>query len=658
MSIKGPSLLVGQNTSSEQILAFMNKAENKNMRLVGKEVEGGTILYFRKAREDLNFGEKVTRFFEKISFTAQHQRQAVSNLMDRVISRTDETVTPKLQNREQASFLLSQLKNCAESFAESPVHKNQAVTFFGILSTLEHAGAVANEPKKETQRTFSKLEDKIPQSAFATVGDEVKLDAFNTVPKFTHGEKSYEPEKFIARGSFGNIFIYKNPLDENDKVIVKIPFPIANSDQKARFEQEAVDHYTLTSGENRHDNLLEMTGAFRMKDGRAGVIMEYGSSGTLHDIGVVMMDRSGDKSGQIPTGLRNVIAATLLKDMSSGLGALQERDIAHNDLKDVNVVIDKNGVAKLIDFGETQESEETKPTGLASDSGFYASPELLFRKERAGHETKALDKLASRFFDRIDDDIKSFAQTFEYEGKNFNSMDGLERELKSIIQNWTNNLKEDVNEANAEGFDAKKNDNWALGTAALKLFTGQVVANAERFVSSTPSDIVIDYAYGKTSTQTTFGYAETPLSSKKETEPLDFKDRTLARKTGDEEIDDLLSRQLSGDPSQRLSPQEFNEHPALQLRGVGSPQIRDLMQVLHGLSQADAKVAEYEKAYDLKLKEVNVEIKMGKEPSEELLLALQSRKNTLEEYQLKQQNLVEQLDNLKVAALNVISGDD
>ncbi len=248
--------------------------------------------------------------------------------------------------------------------------------------------------------------------------------------------------------------------------------PISNSlETRQLFEKEIIEHHNLAGGENKHENLLELKGAFRMPGGAPAIVMEMAPNGDINDMGVGLKLLEGDGPGKIPPELAKVISLTLLSDMSKGLESLHDRGFAHNDLKDVNAVVGKDGRAILIDFGETKVTGDSHVKSMANENASYASPELLFQKRRIDGEVKAIDTLMKRYEASITGTIGTFPVG---EGSITNFVD----ELSSALNSYKNELKEEIALKHDRGVDVKNNDLWGLGTAALKLFSGQVVADA------------------------------------------------------------------------------------------------------------------------------------------------------------------------------------
>lgn len=74
-------------------------------------------------------------------------------------------------------------------------------------------------------------------------------------------------------------------------------------------------------------------------------------------------------------------ALEMTRQTAEGLRAAQQVGILHRDVKPGNVIVTPVGVAKVLDFGLSQESEsETEQEGVIWATPFYVSPETLMRE--------------------------------------------------------------------------------------------------------------------------------------------------------------------------------------------------------------------------------------------------------------------------------------
>ncbi len=108
----------------------------------------------------------------------------------------------------------------------------------------------------------------------------------------------------------------------------------------------------------------------------------------IHDIGeteggdlfIAMAFHEGatlrDRIGAAPGGLPATEALHIARQIATGLAKAHERGILHRDIKPGNVIVDKDGVARIIDFGLAKSSEATVTMdGSTKGTPLYMSPE-------------------------------------------------------------------------------------------------------------------------------------------------------------------------------------------------------------------------------------------------------------------------------------------
>ncbi|MCL5278057.1 MAG: bifunctional serine/threonine-protein kinase/formylglycine-generating enzyme family protein [Deltaproteobacteria bacterium] len=117
-----------------------------------------------------------------------------------------------------------------------------------------------------------------------------------------------------------------------------------------------------------HPNIVKLNNFEQDKDG-AYLIMEYVEGRALSDILLEKGKLSVDE------------ALAISKQVLEALGYAHENKVVHRDLKSANIIITKDGKAKVLDFGIARVIKETmtKLTGTTATSGtlFYMAPEQL-----------------------------------------------------------------------------------------------------------------------------------------------------------------------------------------------------------------------------------------------------------------------------------------
>ncbi|WVR08200.1 hypothetical protein IAU60_005247 [Kwoniella sp. DSM 27419] len=118
--------------------------------------------------------------------------------------------------------------------------------------------------------------------------------------------------------------------------------------------------------------IVEHYGSFLAeRDSVIGILMEYCEAGSLDRL-VLKMKHGGMRCSEHVLGR---IASSVLK----GLDYLHEHRIIHRDIKPSNIVLTKEGVVKLCDFGVSGELVDSM-AGTFTGTSFYMAPERIQNK--------------------------------------------------------------------------------------------------------------------------------------------------------------------------------------------------------------------------------------------------------------------------------------
>ncbi|RLN88044.1 hypothetical protein BBJ28_00023722 [Nothophytophthora sp. Chile5] len=151
-----------------------------------------------------------------------------------------------------------------------------------------------------------------------------------TLPRWFVPQFEVETGAFIAEGGFGSV--YRGQWYGTEVVVKEIIHKKGDTPKKrAEFLREANTWFQLN-----HRNVVKMYGGCHV--GRLVFVCEYASQGSL--------DSFSKADGRDPL----LIWSTLLS-AATGLRYLHDVGVVHGDLKGNNILIGKDGVAKLTDFG-------------------------------------------------------------------------------------------------------------------------------------------------------------------------------------------------------------------------------------------------------------------------------------------------------------------
>ena len=179
----------------------------------------------------------------------------------------------------------------------------------------------------------------------------------------------YRLESRIAAGGFSTVY---KAIDERLErtVAVKLMHREVTSDssQLERFGREARAVAQLS-----HPNIVGVIDAGE-DDGRPYIVFEYVEGETLKD--------RIRRQGRLP--IAEAVAYAI--EIARALGAAHARHIVHRDVKPQNVLIDRDGLARVTDFGiaRTLEEEGLTADGRVLGTTDYVSPEQALGEDVTG----------------------------------------------------------------------------------------------------------------------------------------------------------------------------------------------------------------------------------------------------------------------------------
>ncbi len=182
----------------------------------------------------------------------------------------------------------------------------------------------------------------------------------------------------ILRGGFGLVYLCRGLHLEQYRrgdalAALKSPLPhhLVDHELCAQFVSEAVNSVALSS----HPNLVLAYGV-EMHNRIPFLVMEHITGGRT--LAQEIVEGRTDWRTTIRHGL----------GMARGLAhAAKEAQMVHGDLKPANVLITKEGTAKVSDFGLSLTGGDSDPEGLIAGTDGFMAPEMLAR--RSGRSTAA-----------------------------------------------------------------------------------------------------------------------------------------------------------------------------------------------------------------------------------------------------------------------------
>ncbi|HUD12228.1 MAG TPA: protein kinase [Terracidiphilus sp.] len=163
----------------------------------------------------------------------------------------------------------------------------------------------------------------------------------------------YEIIKVLGRGGMGEVLLAQD-IDLGRRVAIKRPFKSALEEGLARFQVEA------RAATLRHPNIPTVY-EMGVQDGLPFIAMEFVEGEPLDKI------ISSGRPLDMMTKLR------IIEQVCSALGYAHENGIIHRDIKPANVIVQNDGVAKIIDFGIAKVQDGEGKAGLTQTSAVIGS---------------------------------------------------------------------------------------------------------------------------------------------------------------------------------------------------------------------------------------------------------------------------------------------
>ncbi|MDH6228154.1 serine/threonine-protein kinase [Streptomyces sp. MJP52] len=185
----------------------------------------------------------------------------------------------------------------------------------------------------------------------------------------------YRLEHLLGKGVMGQVWRAVD-VDLDRPVAVKtvaahlLAVPVSREEALARFQREA-----RAAARIGHPNVTTVFDA-ALTDDTCCLVMELIDGVTLEHL----LDQHDGGRLDVPT------AAAVGAQLCSGLAAAHAGGLVHRDLKTQNVMVRRDGVVKILDFGLVKVLADTDPrltlTGDGVGNVVCASPELLSGRDR------------------------------------------------------------------------------------------------------------------------------------------------------------------------------------------------------------------------------------------------------------------------------------
>ncbi|KAG8704265.1 hypothetical protein FRC11_010058, partial [Ceratobasidium sp. 423] len=167
----------------------------------------------------------------------------------------------------------------------------------------------------------------------------------------------------VNRGGAGDI--YQGYLVSGSKVAIKCPRSFNTSEDEGREALKAIAKEGYQWSKHQHVNILEIFGLALFRN-QIALVSPWMDNGTAINY---VKKRPG------------VNRINLCSQVAQGLAYLHDKGTIHGDLKAINVLVSKDGIAKIIDFGSTVMNYYSLQFSGAENNPHYtlrwAAPECL-----------------------------------------------------------------------------------------------------------------------------------------------------------------------------------------------------------------------------------------------------------------------------------------
>ena len=178
-------------------------------------------------------------------------------------------------------------------------------------------------------------------------GDEVAPSGVVPKPRRTYEIADFEVLSFLGQGSFGSVKLVRTHVPEDDESL-PVVYAMKSMSKMTVIESNQVDH----SVDERnllfmlqHPNVLRLFATFQTPD-EVFLLTEL-----IDGCDLWALIHSDAASTGRPAGLPPKFVKFYAACVAEALGHIHSKGIAYRDLKPENVMVDKEGYLKIIDFG-------------------------------------------------------------------------------------------------------------------------------------------------------------------------------------------------------------------------------------------------------------------------------------------------------------------
>ena len=338
-----------------------------------KEKENNQIDYFSYYSND---NENTDKYNKKKIYINNLTINNNSNSNYNINHNNSISIDYNIKNKKNISFeKIHKIKNINISINSPKL--NDIINYNLSFSKIKNG--VLNKNKRNNTSVSSKLSSKGNISNSQTNNSNLNTDNNNTINNLKLKKFNFEEYTIITQlgqGSFGKIYLVKDTKGNTysmKKILLSEELDVKN----------VISEYNMCYNFS-HPNIIKILGVYSNKLDKTTfvvyVLMEVGISDWEKEI-------NSYKSKKIFYSEADLV--NILKQLISSLSFLQKNNISHRDIKPQNILIFKNKIYKLTDFGEARKISERDKNNKSlvqyslKGTELYMSP-LLFNGLRTG----------------------------------------------------------------------------------------------------------------------------------------------------------------------------------------------------------------------------------------------------------------------------------
>jgi len=302
--------------------------------------------------------------------------RAISHLTNDSQAEQVRALLKKIKQSDEATIINAAdkaLKEIDAKFSETVLEQNVRAEKIAentktLLVDNEDLDKLLQEAKEQSAVAQADGDgDIVPAAAPAAATSAPVLD----ISKLNPGdviEGRYKYIEKIGKGAFGTVLLMQDEVVD-EQLILKFLNPNVSSDEEMmkRFVHELRYSRKIT-----HRNVIRIYDFLNLQ-GCYAISMEYFPSHTL----------SGEIPDNKPMAVEKLLR--LSRDMATGMTVAHQAGVIHRDLKPANVLVNEEGLLKIVDFGvaaaaSSGDTQLTK-TGYVIGSPKYMAPEQILGKK-------------------------------------------------------------------------------------------------------------------------------------------------------------------------------------------------------------------------------------------------------------------------------------